>query len=153
MLAAVVCRATELAISRHPQRELILKNLQLLADDVGKEDANHFFAHRIGGQDWIFWREGRLLISTSFEVAVGDQEITADQIWGLRIRYCRKPIKLDSGVVPTRAHLPPGTTFHVTRDFVAGIVYECVLNGEMVVVQKRPNAEDSAAPERAGVSR
>lgn len=125
-------------IESHPQRELILKYLQLLVDDQAKNEENHFFARSIDGHDWIFWREGRQLMPTVFETVVSDQEMSADQAWQLRIRYCRKPIDLDTGVVARKEDIGP-STYKVTRDFVSKVIYECVLNGELVVVKKKIN--------------
>ena len=146
LLSSASCGATEQLITHHPQKKLIVKNLQLLVDETAKDEENHFFARRLGQQDWIFWREGRLLMPTTLEIAVGDREISTEDIWTLRLRNCRKPIRLDSGVVSTRADIPAGTTYHVTRDYVADIVYDCVLNGELVVVKKKPNQPSQPIP-------
>ena len=136
LFAAAACAAPiTTPVSNHPQRGLILKNLQLLVDDTAKEKENHFFVRHLADTDWIFWREGRRLLSTTFEPFAGDKEMSADDAWGLRIRYCREQIDLDTAVVAQSEERP---TNRVTRAFASDIVYECVLNGELVVVTKMP---------------
>jgi hypothetical protein len=136
-LVAACASAKLLPVGDHPQRDHILASLQLLVDETAKEEVNHFFACRIGGDDWIFWREGRLLMPTLFDVAAADEEMTIDDIWKMRIRFCRKPIDLDSGVVRRRADVGTSTYF-VSRRFVSGILHECVLDGELITLKKKP---------------
>ena len=122
-------------VASHPQRDLILKSFQSLVDAHAKAEENHFFIRRVDGIDWIFWREGRCLLSTTFEPFVGDSEMTAEDAWQLRIRYCREQIDLDTALVE-RMDRPRNV---LTREFAARVVYECALNGELVAVQKKPN--------------
>jgi hypothetical protein len=127
--------ASELAVASHPQRDLILKSFQLLVDDRAKAEENHFFIHHVDEVDWIFWREGRRLLSTTLEPFTGDSEMSAEVAWEFRIRHCREQIDLDTEIV-ARLDRPKNV---LPRDFALRVVYECVLNGELVVVKKKPN--------------
>ena len=129
-------------VEKHPQKDFILQSLQRLVDERSKVTENHFFILRKeDGEDWIYWREGRLLWSTDlapYYEKKGPTEIRARAIWDLRLRTPWKPIDLDSGVVSKREDI--GTsTYLVSKDFVADIVYDCVLDGELLTLQRKPN--------------
>jgi hypothetical protein len=120
-------------ISRNPQKNFIIENMARLAKEQGHADVNHFYAVRLATTDWVYWREGRRLLPTSLEPyweSKGATEIRARAVW--RLRFVGKSIDLENGVVPSDADRPSGTTFIVSEQYVAGLIYECVVNGEMV---------------------
>jgi hypothetical protein len=141
-LAVVTTVAAGPLIEKHPQRDMVLRSLQRLVDEAAKKPENHFFfLRRADGCDWVYWREGRLLWATDMEPHYEKKGLTeqrARSIWDLRLRTPRKPIDLDSGVVPKQADVG-SSTYLVSKDFVAEIVFDCVQDGDLVVVRKRPN--------------
>jgi hypothetical protein len=136
VFASVVCGfAKEPSIVTHPQRAIILKSLQSLVDGRAQAEENHFFVRRVDDVDWIFWREGRRLLSTTLEPFAGDAEMSAEVAWDLRVRHCREQIDLDTAVVD-RVDAPRNV---ITRDLAFRVVFECAVNGELVIVKKKPN--------------
>ena len=139
-VAALTAARAASFVENHPQRDFILHSLQRLVDERSKTLENHFFVLRKkNGKDWIYWREGRLLWATDlapYYEQKGPTEIRARAVWDLRLRTPTKPIDLDTDVVPTSTDIG-GSTYLVTRDFVADIVYECVLDGEILTLQKK----------------
>lgn len=128
-------------VEKHPQKDLIMRSLQRLVTERAKTDENHFFfLKRKDGIDWVYWREGRLLWSTEFEPYYekkGATEIRARSVWDLRLCTPHKPINLDTDVVAKPEDIG-SSTYLVSKDFVAAIVYDCVQDGELVVVRNAP---------------
>jgi hypothetical protein len=140
-------------VEKHPQKDFIFQSLQRLVDECSKASENHFFVLRKkDGKDWIYWREGRLLWDTDlapYYENKGPAEIRARAVWDLRLHTPRKPIDLDTDAVPAGTDVG-GSTYLVTKDLVADIVYECVLDGEMLTLQKK---EPNQSPQRNAGSR
>ena len=140
-LGAACLGAAEI-VAGHPQKDMIFRSLQRLVDQESKADVDHFFiVRRNDGRDWVYWREGRRLWVTDmtpYYEKKGRTEVRARAIWDLRLYAPFKPIDLDAWVTDKLAQdrFDP----RVTTDFVARIVYDCVLNGEMVTAhRRRPN--------------
>lgn len=128
---------------------MVFHSLQRLVDENSRVIENHFFiVRRKDGQDWVYWREGRALWKTDmtpYYEKKGPTEIRARAVWGLRLYAPFKPIDLDTRVTDKldQDRFDP----RVTTDFVARIVYDCVLNGEIVtVVRRMPNQESGQIP-------
>lgn len=138
-VVALTAAGAASVVEKHPQKYFILRSLQRLVDERSKTPANHFFVlRRKDGKDWVYWQEGRLLWDTDlapYYEKKGPGEIRARAVWDLRLCTPRNPIDLDTGVVPTGTDIG-GSTYLVRRDFVADIVHECLLAGEMVTLQK-----------------
>ena len=128
-------------IENNPQKNYIIHSLQRLADESGTQEENHFFCfRRPDGKDWIYWREGRRLWDTVLEPYYEKEspaELTLQQVWDMRLYIPFKPIDLDTWVVPLGADISGGT-FLMHRDFVTEVIYECVLDGELVEIRKAP---------------
>ena len=151
-LALIAVEAAAPVIEKHPQKDLILQSLQRLVDERSKASENHFFIlRRTDGQDWIYWREGRLLWATElvpYSEKKGPAELRARAVWDMRLRRPWKPIDLDTGVVPTREDIG-SSTYLVSKDFVADIVFDCVLDGELLVVRKKKSNKSPDSTPRA----
>lgn len=124
-------------IEDNPQREMIVDHLKRIAASRPSDPVAHFFVVQRKKVSWIFWREGRLVWETTLEPYFekkGRGEIAVTAVWGLRFSL-HKAIDLDSGVVPDDFDRA-GSSFLVPRSYVADIVYDCVLNGELVEVRQ-----------------
>jgi hypothetical protein len=141
VLAAFDLRSAPL-IESNPQREMILANLQKLVDRDGTLEANHFFLlRRKDGVDWIFWREGRRLWNTTFEPYIeekGAGEIRARAVWGLRLLAPRDVVELDSDVANNDEEAR-NNRFAMPKAKADEIVFDCVVNGELVEIHKGPS--------------
>lgn len=126
-------------VENHPQKDMILQALQRLVDTRAKAPENHFFlVRRADGKDWVYWREGRLLWSAELEPYYekkGLAEVRARAIWAGRLSTPQKAIDLATGVVPQPEDVGI-SSYLVTKQFVADIVSDCVLDGEMLTVRK-----------------
>jgi hypothetical protein len=132
--------AQELGAARiedNPQREMIVDHLKRIAARRPGDPSVHFFVAQRKKTSWIFWREGRLVWETILEPYFekkGRGEISAAAVWGLRFSL-HKAVDLGSSVVPDDFDRA-GSSFLEPRSYVADIVYDCVLNGELVEVRQ-----------------
>jgi len=129
-------------IEGNPQKDMILANLQKLVDRDGKLETNHFFLlRRKDGCDWIFWREGRRLWDTTFEPYIeekGAGEVRARVVWELRLLGSRDPVELDSDVANNEVEAR-NNRFAMPKAKADEIIFDCVLNGELVEILKGPS--------------
>lgn len=103
----------------------------------GAADEHHFFVkRRHDGRDWVYWREGRLLWLTLLEVEPEKKtpaEATARAVWRRQLHtpegHSPEALARDSGPLSVAPPLAPQAQ-------VAEIVYDCVVHGEMVEVQR-----------------
>jgi len=124
-------------VDNNPQKEYIFEHLKRLTLQRPKDEVSHFFVLKRKDGEWIYWREGRLLWRTELEPfceTKGKTEITAKAVWELRFSL-HKAIQLDTDVVPTAKDVH-GSSVLVPKDYAANIIYECVLDGEIVEVRK-----------------
>jgi hypothetical protein len=135
----LICARAIAGIDKHPQREFIFEHLKRIASTRADETEHHFFILRRKDGDWIYWREGRLIWRTEldpFYETKGKGEITARAVWTLRFSL-HKATDLDKHVVPTADDVH-GSSCLVPKVYAANIVYECVLDGELVEIKQAP---------------
>lgn len=124
---------TRLSITQHRGFEQLRYNLEAIVKAEGKEWGNHHFFVATYQPDrnftYMFWREGRAL----WILELGDgsshhwESVIATPRSGTRI-------SLDLDVVDD-----PGTsTYLVGSAWVKNIIYDAVLNGDLVVINRNP---------------
>ena len=131
--SALWAAETRVSISRHPGFEQLRHNLQALveAEGTGRVSQHFFIATYPPDREYTYmlWREGRVLwiLDLADEASPRWESVIATPRGGTRIN-------LDLDVVGN-----PGTsTYLVGTAWVKSIIYDAVLNGDLVVVNRNP---------------
>jgi hypothetical protein len=123
-----------LSVKENPGFKHFLTCLQYLVQSDGTHSQNHFFITKYlpdAEANYMIWREGRVfwVLSTL---------ATTEEHWKTIIMHPRnaRSLDLDNDVVPNREDV--GTsTYLVDQPWVNEIVFDAVINGDMVIVEKK----------------
>lgn len=112
----------------------LITNLNALVQKQAATKENHFFITKYPKSQaltYMLWREQRVL----WILELGEEN---PEHWQQVIQHPRSGsvIDLDKDVVPTKADI--GTsTYLVDQDWVNSVVYDAVLNGDLITILKK----------------
>lgn len=131
MTIASTCVATDVSIRQNLGFQHLVAELQSLVQTKAKIKYHHFFVAKYPASKestYLFWREGRRL----WILGLGNKN---PEHWHYVIHLPRSGtlIDLDKDVVPTTEAV--GTsTYLVSQPWVNAIVYDTVLNGDLILI-------------------
>jgi len=131
----VSAEENKVSIRQNPSMQHLLTNLNTLVKKQATAEENHFFIAKFPASQtltYMLWREQRVL----WILELGGENA---EHWQQVIQHPRSGtvIDLDKDVVPTKADI--GTsTYLVDQNWVNSIVYDAVLNGDLVTIHKKP---------------
>jgi hypothetical protein len=121
------------SIKTNPGFKHVLRNLQELVNKEGTQQINHFYIAKYRQNEaftYMIWREGRKL----WILSIGGEE--ADHwFWVIQRPRGGSCVDLDKDVVPTPEEIS-GSTYLVDQPWVNEKLFECVISGDLIVINK-----------------
>lgn len=143
---AVIAADDMVSVRQHPHIQQLISGLQLVVNEKSGENKNHFFISKyptMSEYTHMLWREGNLLWTLGLNDSPTEHWCNVVQFFN-----DRDVIDLDNDVVPTDEEVG-SSTYLVSRPWVESIVYDAVMNGDLIVIEKgkeptdeRCNSED-----------
>ncbi|WP_089726736.1 hypothetical protein [Candidatus Thiosymbion oneisti] len=121
------------SIRQHPHIQHLISSLQLVVNEKARKNKNHFFIARYPATreyTYMLWREENVLWALGLDDSPTEYWCNVVQFFN-----SRDVIDLETGVVPTDEEV--GTsTYLVSQPWVDSIVYDAVMNGDLIVIEK-----------------
>ena len=128
----------KISILQNPGFKHLVANLQALVQSKAEVKTNHFFISKYlptKTLTYMFWREGKIIWILELG---GDNPTHWEQV--IQLPQSGTQIDLDNDVVPTREAVG-SSTYLVDQAWVNEIVYDSVINGDLVIIEKKTDSE------------
>jgi len=128
------------SILRNPGFKHLFTSLQSLVQSEAQVKMNHFFVMKYASAQtftYMVWREGRML----WILELGSEK---PEHWRQVVQFPRggTRIDLDKNVVPSNKDVG-SSTYLVNQAWVNSIVYDAVINGDLIVIEKKTESNES----------